>query len=712
MGVREFLLEGMSCAGCAMRVEKALSENSQVRSAVVNFAARTLLIESELSDNQIGEVVGGLGYRAVPGEANEELAAAEQREVRQSLRQFLWSCAFSLPVFVLGMFSIHFVGSGWVQFLFTTLVLVFPGRKFFVSATKLARSMDANMDTLIAVGTGAAYLYSVWLLVFQDVHHYFFESAAVVVALVLLGKYLEERARQGASGAVRSLMALQPETARLLSSPSDTQFSVVPVKELRTGQFVMVRAGDRIPVDGEVVNGQSYVDASLVTGESIPVEVQQGTVVQAGTLNLNGTLIVSTMAVGAASVLGRIISTVKHAIGTKAPIQRYADKVAAIFVPIVFVVALLTYLAWIFMGRGFGESIIPAVSVLVVACPCALGLATPTAILVGTGRAARLGMLIKDALSLEILHKASVVVFDKTGTLTRGTPAVVKAHWSLKPLALSQEQVWRAICVLEKQSSHPMARAIVDHIGASLECTLSDVTEVAGVGVSGSLLWQEKSFKIHVGRLPESIEKDMSQWFPELGKISGAGLVPVAVDGVPVLVFEVRDALRGEAAEAVELLKRMGVMPYMATGDRKSVAEQVAAELGISFSAEMSPTDKANLVKKWKTEGRVVVMVGDGINDAPALAVADVGMAVGTGADAAISTAGITLRDSSILKVAEALELSKATFRIIRQNLFWAFAYNVILIPVAMSGYLTPMLAAGAMACSSLFVVGNALRLR
>ncbi len=720
MVVREFLIEGMSCAGCAMRIEKTFGERPDVAVASVNFAARTLMIETTMSDSEIAVIVGQLGYKAVPGDAEEELAAAELREIRVALNRLIWAVVFAFPVFVLGMFSIHFPGSNWIQFLLTTVVLAWPGRKFFVNATKLARSLDANMDTLIAVGTAAAYFYSVWLLVFQNVHHYYFESAAVIVALVLVGKYLEERARQGASMAVRSLMALQPEQALVVENIDSTVTRAVGVKLVKMCELVMVRAGDRVPVDGIVRKGSSHVDASLVTGESVPVVALEDTIVQAGSLNLSGVLIIETQAVGAASVLGRIISTVKHAIGTKAPIQRYADKVAAVFVPIVFLLASLTFLGWLLLGNSFSESLIPAVAVLVVACPCALGLATPTAMLVATGRAARNGMLIKDASSLEVLHKASVVVFDKTGTLTEGRPVVVREHWTVKSLCLQRNTILAAVRALEQQSSHPLARAVVlhaslpSHLGSEnvLPVLVSNVVELPGMGISGSLYDVNKSHTIHVGRLPESLEANISQFFPDLSVRAGMSLVPIALDGEPVLIFEVQDALRSEAQEAVSALRANGVKPIMATGDRASIAERVAEELGIEFFAEMTPSGKAELVQKYRNEGLIVVMVGDGINDAPALAVADVGMALGGGADAAIATAAITLRESSILKVAEAIALSHETFRTIRQNLFWAFAYNVVLIPVAMSGSLTPMLAAGAMAFSSLFVVGNALRLR
>jgi Cu+-exporting ATPase len=712
MSVREFVIGGMSCAMCAARVEKAFAENVAVRSATVNFAAHTLLMDSSLSNESIVNIVESLGYTAVSGDAENELASMEAAHIRGAKQSLIVAFVFSFPVFVLGMFGISFWGSGVLQLALTTVVLAWPGRKFFLNATKMARSLDASMDTLIAVGTLAAYGYSLGLLVSGGAHHYYFESAAVIVTLVLLGKYLEERARQGAAKAVRSLMALQPELALVLESESSRETRETPVKLLKSGTLVLVRVGDRIPVDGVVKQGTSHVDASLVTGESIPVKVCEGSVVQAGTLNTHAVLVVETKAVGAASVLGRIILAVKHAIGTKAPIQRYADKVASVFVPVVFALATVTFAGWMFMGVGFGEALIPAVAVLVVACPCALGLATPTAILVATGRAAKMGILVKDAPSLEVLHKATVVVFDKTGTLTQGKPAVVKEHWTSREMILPRQNLLAAVAALEKQSSHPLARAVVAHVGDNQASVFSEVSEVAGMGVSGSLVHNGKSYKIYVGRLPSSIEANIHSHFPDLHPLEGVGLVPVAVDGEPVLVFEVRDALRNEASSAVSVLRANGVEPVMATGDRRAVAELVARELGIDFHAEMSPQDKLDLIQKFKRENKVVVMVGDGINDAPAIAVADVGMAVGEGADAAIATAGITLRDSSLSNVAEAIAISHQTFRTIRQNLFWAFAYNVVLIPVAMAGHLTPMLAAGAMACSSLFVVGNALRLR
>jgi Cu+-exporting ATPase len=721
MDVREFFVEGMSCAGCALRIEKSLSEKAEVRSAVVNFAARTAVVETSFSDEEVCALIGELGYRAQRGDADQELAQSEERQIQYAKAQLISSAWASVPLFVIAMSGLHFPGVGLVQLALCSWVLAGPGRKFYVNAYKLARSRDANMDTLIALGTGAAYLYSLWILLSNGGSHYYFESAAVIVTLILLGKFLEERARQGASRAVRALMALQPETALVVSQiPSEgakgeiPTFVETPVKKVRSGEVVVVRAGDRIPVDGVVLSGSSFLDASLLTGESAPVAVDVKDSVAAGCLNVSGVLYIETRAVGAASVLGRIITTVKHAIGTKAPIQRMADKVASVFVPTILAVAFVTFLGWLVVGHHFSDALIPAIAVLVVACPCALGLATPTSILVATGRAARSGILIKDAPSLEVLHRCNIVVFDKTGTLTEGRPAVVNERWSSAPFSVERALILAAVRALEAQSSHPMAVALVKHLESapSVSLSLLDVSEVAGSGISARVVSGEVELSVQVGKLPASMEPLLRTRFEGISLSSGMSLVPVAVNGEPVVVFEVRDTLRPDALSAVALLRANGVEPVMATGDREDVASMVARELDIRYFSQQNPQGKVDLIRSLQDSRHRVIMVGDGINDAPALATADVGIAMGSGTDAALATAGITLSEVSIKKVAEAIALSHATFRNIKQNLFWAFAYNVVLIPIAAFGGLTPMMAAGAMAFSSLFVVGNALRLR
>jgi Cu+-exporting ATPase len=721
MEVREFFVEGMSCAGCALRIEKSLSEKAEVRSAIVNFAARTAIVETSFSDDEVCSLIGELGYQAQRGDADQELSQSEERQIQAAKAQLIASVWASVPLFVLGMSGWHFPGVGLIQLALCSWVLAGPGRKFFVNSYKLARSRDANMDTLIALGTGAAYLYSLWILVSNGGSHYYFESAGVIVTLILLGKFLEERARQGASRAVRTLMDLQPETALVVPQiPSEgakgeiPAFVETPVKKVRSGEVVVVRAGDRIPVDGVVLSGSSFLDASLLTGESVPVAVNVQDLVSAGCLNVSGVLYLETRAVGAASVLGRIITTVKHAIGTKAPIQRMADKVASVFVPTILAVSFLTFLGWIVAGHHFSDALIPAIAVLVVACPCALGLATPTSILVATGRAARSGILIKDAPSLEILHRCNIVVFDKTGTLTEGRPAVVNERWSSVATTVDRGLILAAVRALEAQSSHPMAIALTKHLESvsSVQFSLLDVAEVAGSGMSARVVSGGTEMLVQIGKLPALVEPLLRTRFEGVSASSGMSLVPVAVNGDPVVVFEVRDTLRPEALSAVSLLRANGVEPVMATGDREDVASMVARELDIRYFSQQSPQGKVDLIRSLQDSRHRVVMVGDGINDAPALASADVGIAMGSGTDAALATAGITLSEVSIKKVAEAIALSHATFRNIKQNLFWAFAYNVVLIPIAAVGGLTPMMAAGAMAFSSLFVVGNALRLR
>jgi Cu+-exporting ATPase len=722
MALREFQIHGMSCVNCAMHLERMLCERFGAGRAAVNFSARTAFVETDEPNGAVLAVVTEAGYSARPAEEAADPALEERREIVRAGRLFVTASFLALPVFVIGMFDLRFAGFDWVQLLLTTLILLFPGRSFYTRAWRQARGLTANMDTLVATGTGAAYIYSLYLLLARSAHHLYFESAAVIVALVLAGRFLEERARQRASGAVRALMQLQVETALLLpdaasgddsfDSRSDTsQVREVSVRLIRAGHRILVRRGDKIAADGEVIFGKSCLDESMLTGESRPVDVAPGSRVAAGTLNLEAPIQVRVVAVGSESSLGKMIAAVRLAIGSRAPIQRFADAVSARFVPTVVVIALVTLLGWSLAGRDFSDGLLAAIAVLVVSCPCALGLATPMAILVATGRAASRGVLIKDAPSLEILHKVGVVVLDKTGTLTLGEPAVTEVVWpSPLPAQLSVEDLLQSVAELERHSAHPLARGVVRYLAerslaGAPRFSLENLREEPGMGMAADLSVGGESLALFVGRVSdETTGRNESA--------SAGSLVGVKLGETWVAHFRLQDSLRPEAFDAISRLRAMGVEPVMATGDSWAEANRIASLLEIRVHAELKPEEKVAVIASYRREARLVVMVGDGINDAPALAAANVGIALGSGTDVAMATAGVTLRDGSIGKIVEAIEISKATFRNIRQNLFWAFAYNVALIPVAALGKLTPMLAAGAMACSSLLVVGNALRLR
>lgn len=691
----EFGIEGMTCASCAARIEKILSRDAKNARVAVNFPSRTARIESLRSPDELKAAIEAIGYRAFDKRTGD-LEQREAAEIGTARSNLIIAAGLTIPVSLLGMFGIEFPGSDYLQLALTTLVLAWPGRGFFLRALKLARKLESSMDTLVAIGTAAAYVFSIYLMA-KGQGHLYFESATVIVTLILLGKFLEERARQSISAAIRGLMRLQPQEATLADG------RVVPVSALSRGHVVLVRPGDRVPVDGSVTSGRSALDESMLTGESEPVEAEPGSRVAAGTVNLTGPLTVEVQGVGRDTELARIVDLVETAQGTKAPIQKLADRISSRFVPIALAIAVVAFAAWLALGYGTEAALTAAIAVLVVACPCALGLATPTAIMVATGRAARHGILVKDAPSLQVLHKASAIVFDKTGTLTAGRPQVEE----FKQFSSDPEELVLALAArLEEASNHPLAKAIGAYAGRRLApslpmLALADVREIAGSGVEASL--STTGERVFIGKA-----KAASTHAPR----SGESLVTLERDGIVIATFKLRDQVRPEAKASIETLRRMGIRPIMATGDTQESAEHVASGLGIEFHARQTPQDKAALVQALRQEGATVAMAGDGINDAPALAVADVGIAMGSGTDVAIQTAGITLRDSSIASLVESLVLSRKTFANIKQNLFWAFAYNILLIPTAALGQLSPMLAAGAMALSSLFVVGNALRLK
>jgi Cu+-exporting ATPase len=664
------------------------------------------------------------------------------------LASALLAAPLALPMFV-GWFGVDLMLPGWLQWLLATPIQFILGARFYRAAYKALRAGVGNMDLLVAIGTSAAYGLSVYQLLTQppgmDMGHLYFEASAVVITLILLGKWLESRAKHQTSAAIRALGALRPETARLLIAAESDSDSMnagnaantaintrdVPLVQIRLGDIVIVRPGERIPVDGEVVDGSSHVDESLLTGESLPVFKTLGERVTGGALNAEGLLQIRTLATGAETTLARIIRMVESAQAGRAPIQRTVDQISAIFVPVILVIALITLLGWGLTTGAWEPALLNAVAVLVIACPCALGLATPAAIMVGTGAAARYGILIKDAEALEHAHKIDAIAFDKTGTLTAGKPILAGLATAMATTDAQTRQgdarsrLLQIAASLQQGSEHPLAKAVVDQArqeGLTL-LAVSEVSAVAGRGVQGMIDGMAIAIASPrwVGELGASIApalaQQAAQWQAEgltvswlLKRVSDA---EASAEAEVLAALAFGDALKPTSAAAIQQLNRLGVRTILLTGDSAVVANGVAAKLGITeVHAEVLPDGKADVIAAMKKEGRIVGMVGDGINDAPALAAADVGIAMSTGADVAMHAAGITLMRGDPQLIADALDISRRTYAKIRQNLFWAFIYNLIGIPLAAFGMLNPMIAGAAMALSSVSVVCNALLLR
>jgi Cu+-exporting ATPase len=713
---------GMSCASCVGRVEKALLRVPGVTSASVNLATETAevqLAQRELDPAALVAAVEKAGYHAQPvTDANGEAAAGPQRRLPAWWPVAL-SALLSLPL-VLPMFA-ALAGIDWMLPAALQLVLATPvqfglGARFYRAGWKALRAGSGNMDLLVALGTSAAYGLSLNLLLAHrgdGMPHLYFEASAVVITLVLLGKWLEARAKHQTTEAIRALNALRPDTARVRES--DGREHELPLAQVRVGMQVVVRAGERIPVDGTVLDGASEVDESLITGESLPVAKHAGDLVTGGAVNGDGLLRVQTTAVGAETTLARIVRLVESAQARKAPIQRLVDRVSAVFVPVVIGAAALTLLGWGLASGDWTRAILDAVAVLVIACPCALGLATPTAIMAGTGVAARHGILIKDAEALELAHALQVVAFDKTGTLTEGRPQLVALH----AVDGDARALLALAAALQADSSHPLAHAVRDAAmrDGVAAAPAQGLQALAGRGVAARV--GERELRLGNERLMRELAIDLAPLRARADALQAegrtvswlayAGATPPRLLGL--LAFG--DALKPQSAAAVARLQRQGVETVLLTGDNRGSAQAVARALGIpNVQADVLPADKATIVAGLKRDGRRVAMVGDGINDAPALAAADVGIAMASGTEVAMHAAGITLMRGDPTLVADAIGISRRTYAKIRQNLFWAFAYNVVGIPLAAFGLLNPMIAGAAMAFSSVSVVSNALLLR
>ena len=721
-----FPIEGMTCSACSTRVEKALRKVPGVIEANVNLAieradVRAIPGVTRLSD--LVDAVTAAGYvariespAASQAQAEEEHRQRDQAQLRRELTLLLVSAAFAAPLlFQMGAMSLklHWHLPAWVELLLATPVQFVIGARFYRSAWRALKARSANMDVLVVLGTTAAYGYSLYLMAELGLDgamgKLYFEASVIIITLVLLGKFLESKAKRGTTAAIRQLMDLRPQTARV--RVADGSERELPINDVRAGDLVIVRPGERIPVDGEVMAGRSELDESLITGESLPVDKQPGSKVTGGAINGTGLLEVRATAVGADSTLARIIRLVENAQGGKAPVQRLVDQISAIFVPIVVALAVVTFIGWFAVSGSFEPAFVAAVAVLVIACPCALGLATPTAIMTGTGAAARAGILIKDVESLERAHRLDTIVFDKTGTLTAGRATLVGAT----TLRGDEDQLLQISASVQHGSEHPLARAILA-AAQQRQLARSPVTDFrshTGRGVSGVVAGRE----IFIGntRLLDEQGIAIGDAAARVLDWERQGRTAVFVadrDGV-LGVLAIADPLRPEALQAVAELKRMGVRTIMLSGDAELVAAAVGREAGVDEArGAVRPEGKAEAIQALRSAGRVVGMLGDGINDAPALAAADVGIAMGTGTDIAMETAGITLMRPDPRLVAGAIDASRATFRKIKQNLFWAFIYNVVGIPLAAFGYLSPALAGAAMAMSSVSVVTNSLLLR
>ena len=714
----ELDISGMTCASCAGRVEKALAKVPGVKSVSVNLATERAHIEllGQVDPGLLINAVTQAGYGASLHQSEKNTEDDQHKRLHRERWALTLAIVLALPLvlpMLLAPFGIHWMLPAWAQFVLATPVQFVLGARFYVAAWKAVKAGAGNMDLLVALGTSAGYGLSLYEWAIAEpgtMPHLYFEASAVVIALVLLGKYLESRAKRQTASAIRALEALRPERALRMV---DGQEQDVAISDLRLNDLVLVKPGERFPVDGEVVEGQSHADEALISGESLPVPKQPGDKVTGGAINGEGRLVIKTLALGTETVLARIIRLVEDAQSAKAPIQKLVDKVSQVFVPVVLLIALATLLGWWLYGAPIETALINAVAVLVIACPCALGLATPTAIMAGTDVAARHGILIKDAEALERAHEVSAVVFDKTGTLTSGTPQI--AHFSA--LDGDEAHLLQAAGALQRGSEHPLAKAVLDACAAR-NLNVPDVTDsqsLTGRGIAGTLEGRRlalgnRRLLEETGLAPGSLAASASAWETEGRTLSW--LIEQSPQPQVLGLFAFGDTLKPGAQSAIAQLNARHISSHLLTGDNRGSAKVVAEALGISdVHAEVLPADKAATVAELKKTG-VVAMVGDGINDAPALAAADIGIAMGGGTDVAMHAAGITLMRGDPRLVPAALEISRKTYAKIRQNLFWAFIYNVIGIPLAAFGFLNPVLAGAAMAFSSVSVVSNALLLK
>lgn len=730
-----FPVLNMSCASCAMRLEKGLNEKKGIQKATVNFASATLQIEyvaGVLDQIGIREMVRELGYDLYLEEVKKEEEESKETKTLEDIHaesfrklrnRTLGAVLLSLPVFIIGMFFMNMPFANEIMWVFATPVVLFFGKEFYINAWKQAKHGTATMDTLVALSTGVAYLFSVFNTLFPHYLHsisahsaVYFEASAVVISFILIGKLLEERAKSSTSIAIKKLIGLTPKTVTVLQQ--DGAHLLIPIEKVSRGDVILVKPGEKNAVDGTVMSGESFVDESMLTGEPIATLKKEGDKVYAGTINQKSSYQFVAEKVGSETLLSQIIKRVEEAQNSKAPIQKMVDKIAAVFVPVVMSIALLSAVAWFIFGgdNALMHGLLALVTVLIIACPCALGLATPTAIMVGIGKAAEKGILIKDAESLQLAKKIDALVLDKTGTITLGKPHVTDILWSEE-----DEHIKGILFSMEQLSEHPLAESIVNYFNETSSLPLTDFQSITGKGVSavveGTTYWvgsRSLLMKHNIACGEELVSK------ADMMSKQSQTVVWFASQQKALAVIAISDTIKETSNEAIAEIKKMGIAVHMLTGDSDATASVIAAKVGIShYKGEMSPLDKATYIKKIQLEGKVVAMVGDGINDSAALAQADVSFAMGKGSDVAINVAQMTIISSDLKKISMAIHLSKQTVATIHQNLFWAFIYNVIGIPIAAGvlfpffGFLlNPMIAGAAMALSSVSVVTNSLLLK
>lgn len=722
---RHFPVLNLHCAGCAARAEQILSSQKGVARASVNFASLTAVVEynaSEVTPGELRKAVRDGGYDLLI-EDDDDSHRAEQLRAAYLVslkRDLIGAVSLTIPIMVIGMAMHSYVWTPWVLWLLSTPVVFYMGREFFKGAWMQLIHRTSNMDTLVALSAGIAYLFSLLNLLFPSFWisrgiepHFYFESAAGIISFILLGRWLENKAKAKTSDAIKQLIGLRPETVTRVDEQGVS--SIVPVRSIVVGDLVRVKPGERIAVDGIIVDGASYVDESMLTGESIAIAKGKGDKVFVGTMNQKGSFVVRTQKTGKDTVLAHIIRLVQEAEGSKAPVQELVDRVAAVFVPTVIVLSLLTFGIWIIWGgaNGFSHGLLAALSVLIIACPCALGLATPTAIMVGIGKGASNGILIKDARSLEIAKKVDVVVLDKTGTITEGKPSVTDVVW----FAPERSDI---LIGIESMAEHPLAEAIVHHFNGQ-SAPVSAFESLTGLGAKASC--GDKTYYVGNRSLMEasgiSVTTLQQETAERLGNMAKT-VVWFADEQHVLAILALADKVKEHSKEAISLLRKSHIDVYMLTGDQESVAKQIALDAGLeNYRWGVMPSDKVDFVKQQQQKGLVVAMVGDGINDSAALAQADLGIAMGAGSDIAIEAAPVTIISSDLMKIPAAIRLSRQTVTTVRQNLFWAFIYNIIAIPIAAGilypafGFLlSPMIGSAAMAMSSVSVVSNSLRLR
>ena len=729
---KNFPVTGLSCASCAISVESMLKAQEGVIDAAVNYANSTAWVEylpGTASPNNFKSVIQSIGYDLlIEDEGHDHQEEMQVIHYKELKNKTLWASVLAFPVVVIAMFMMNIPYANWIMLMLTTPVIFWFGRGFFINAYNQAKHGKANMDTLVALSTGIAYVFSLFSTVFPEFWHnrgqhahVYFEASAVIIAFILLGKVLEERAKSNTSSAIKKLIGLQPNTVNVILD--NGQEKEIPISQVIIGDKLLVKPGDKIPVDGEIISGSSFIDESTITGESIPVEKEKGGRVFAGTINQKGSFVFVAQKVGGETILAQIIKMVQQAQGSKPPVQKLVDKIAGIFVPVVMAISVLTFIIWMIFGGDdtVTQALLAMVSVLVIACPCALGLATPTAIMVGMGKGAENGILIKDAESLEMAHKVNAIVLDKTGTITEGKPAVTDIIWNIPDNEKAEfEQILYAI---ESQSEHPLAEAVTAALKTNTDNRIiTDKFEsITGKGVVTNygahvyMVGNQKLLNDYKVSIPEASTARIEAWQNE-----GKTVICFARDTELLAVIAIADKIKKTSAKAIAELQNQGIEVYMLTGDNVQTAKAVAQKVGLkNFKAEVMPSDKADFINALQNQGKIVAMVGDGINDSHALAQSDVSIAMGKGSDIAMDVAKMTIISSDLQLISKAIRLSKLTVNTIHQNLFWAFIYNVIGIPVAAGllfpvwGFmLNPMIAGAAMALSSVSVVSNSLRLK